>query len=151
MIGNLKSRRNHLVDYATTYYKFLAKNVDIVGSDKKELFQVNRLTDNETIVKVYKLKVSGDSTDKLIYERKFYTPETNEIRLYGMNDDDIFQLEGTTNKGILIRIVGGDGNDVLEDKSIVAGRQKLTQVYDTDKRDSKLLQKHVYGFLMIPF
>ena len=134
LIGNLKSRRNHLVDYATTYYKFLAKNVDIVGSDKKELFQVNRLTDNETIVKVYKLKVSGDSTDKLIYERKFYTPETNEIRLYGMDDDDIFRLEGNSNKGILVRVVGGGGNDVLEDKSIVAGRQKLTQVYDTDKK-----------------
>jgi hypothetical protein len=134
LVANLKSRRNHLVQYATTYYKFLAKDVDIVGSDKKELFQVNRLSDNETIVKVYKLKIGGDSTDKLIYERKFYTAETDEIRLYGMNDDDIFRLEGTTNNGILIRIVGGDGNDVLQDRSIVAGKKKLTQVYDSDKK-----------------
>ena len=133
LIENLKSRRNHLVEYATTYYKFLAKDVDIVGSDKKELFHVIRSTDNETIVKVYKLKVSGNSTDKLIYERQFYTSETNEIRLYGMNDDDVFRLEGKTNNGVLIRIIGGDGDDVLEDKSIVAGSKKLTQVYDSEK------------------
>ena len=134
LIENLKSRRDHLVEYATTYYKFLAKDVNVVGSDKKELFQVNRLSDNETIVKVYKLKLGGDSTDKLIYERKFYTTETDEIRLYGMNDDDIYRLEGNTNKGVLIRIIGGGGNDVLEDKSFVAGNKKLTQVYDTDKK-----------------
>ncbi len=133
LIQNLKSRRNRLTEYAAVYYKFLAKGVDVAGSDKKELFQVNRLNDNETLVKVYKVKVMGDSTDKLIYERKFNTSETSEIRLYGMNDDDIFRLEGKTDKGILIRVIGGDGNDVLEDKSIVAGRKKLTQVYDSDK------------------
>jgi hypothetical protein len=133
IIEKLRSRRSHLVEYATTYYKFLAKEVDIVGSDKKELFQVNRINDNETLVKVYKLKVEGDSTDKLIYERKFYSTETNEIRLYGMNSDDVFVVKGNTSKGILIRIIGGGGDDLLEDSSIVAGRRKLTHVYDNDK------------------
>jgi len=132
LIENLKSRRNQLVEYATTYYKFLAKDVDIVGSNKKELFLVSRINDNETVVKVYKMKI--DKGDMLFYERKFYTSETNEIRLYGMNDDDVFRLEGKTNKGILIRIIGGEGNDVLEDRSFVAGSKKLTQVYDTDKK-----------------
>ena len=133
IIEKLRSRRSHLVEYATTYYKFLAKEVDIVGSDKKELFQVNRINDNETLVKVYKLKVEGDSTDKLIYERKFYSTETSEIRLYGMNSDDVFVVKGNTSKGILIRIIGGGGDDLLEDSSIVAGRRKLTHVYDNDK------------------
>ncbi len=134
IVENLKSRRDHLAEYATTYYKFLAKDIDIVGSDKKELFQLNRLNDNETHLKVYKVKIEGDSTDKLIYERTFNTSETQEIRLYGMNDDDIFRLDGKVEKGILVRIIGGGGNDVLEDKSYVAGRKKLTQVYDTDKK-----------------
>src|SRR6185436_10750390 len=134
LITNLRSRRNLLDEYAATYYKFLAKDVDVIGSDKKELFQVNRINDNETVVKVYKLKVAGDSSDKLIYERKFYTPETHEIRLYGMGDDDVFRVEGKTNNGILVRIVGGNGNDVIEDRSFVSGGKKLTQVYDTDKK-----------------
>ncbi|HEX6845416.1 MAG TPA: BamA/TamA family outer membrane protein [Chitinophagaceae bacterium] len=133
LIEKLKSRRNHLLEYATMYYKFLAKNVDIVGSNKKELFKINRINDNETIVRVYKLKASGDSTNNLIYERKFYTSETEEIRLYGMNDEDVFDLEGNVENGILVRIIGGYGNDVLVDRSTVAGNKKLTQVYDTEK------------------
>lgn len=133
LMASLRSRRDRLADAATEYYKFLAKDVDVVGSDKKELFQVNRLNDNETIVKVYQLKVAGDSSDKLIYERKFNSSETQEIRLYGLGDDDVFRLGGKTKNGILVRVVGGDGNDVLDDKSIVAGGKKLTQVYDNDK------------------
>ena len=104
---------------------------------KKNYSRLTRLNDNETIVKVYKLKLEGDSTDKLIYERKFYTTETNEIRLYGMNGDDIFLVKGNTNKGILIRIIGGGGDDLLEDSSVVAGRRKLTHVYDNDKNSFK--------------
>ena len=130
---NLKSRRDRLHEYAATYAKFLAKDVDIVGSDKKELFQVSRLNNNETLVKVYKVKIAGDSTDKLIYERKFNTEETEEIRLYEMDDDDIFRLDGKADKGILIRVIGGTGNDVLEDKSLVSGRRRLTHVYDDEK------------------
>ena len=133
IIEKLKSRRSHLVEYATAYYKFLAKEVDIAGSDKKELFQVTRLNDNETVVKVYKLKLEGDSIDNLVYERKFYAAETNEIRLYGMNADDVFVVKGNTNKGILIRIIGGGGDDLLENSSAVNGRKKLTHVYDNDK------------------
>jgi hypothetical protein len=146
LVDNLKSRRDHLVDYAVTYYKFLARDVDLVGSDKKELFQVSRLSNNETLVRIYKLKVIGDSTDKLIYERKFNTSETEEIRLYGMGDDDIFRLDGNVGKGILVRVIAGNGNDVLEDKSLVAGRRKLTQVYDNDKtgfQTSKETRLHI--------
>lgn len=134
LVQNLKSRRDHLHEYAATYYKFLAKDVDILGSDKKELFQVNRLNNDETLVRVYKVKVEGDSTDKLVYERKFKTSETEEIRLYGMGDDDIFRIDGKAEKGILVRAIGGIGNDVLEDKSFVSGRRKLTQVYDDEKK-----------------
>ncbi len=132
IIGKLKSRRDHLVEYATDYYKFLSKAVDVIGSDKKELFIVNRLNNNETIVQIYRLTIQGNKKGKLIYERRFYSSETNEIRLYGLNDDDVFRLEGTANKGILIRIIGGDGNDIVEDRSSVSGSKKLTQVYDNE-------------------
>ncbi|HZI53705.1 MAG TPA: hypothetical protein VFD56_08385, partial [Chitinophagaceae bacterium] len=133
LVRKLKARRDRLAEYADAYYKFLAKEVDITGSDKKELFEIKRVNDNETLVKIYKVKIMGDSTDKLIYERKFFTSETEEIRVYGMNDDDIFRVEGHVEKGILIRVIGGPGNDVVADNSNVAGRRKLTQVYDDDK------------------
>ena len=133
MISKLKSRRNHLSEYATTYYKFLAKEVDIAGSDKKEFFEISRVNDNETIVKMYKIKKDGDRKQNPLYSRKFLTGETNEIRLYGMDDNDVFRIDGSTGKGILIRIISGEGKDSVLDGSSVAGSKKLTRVYDSEK------------------
>ncbi len=135
MISKLKSRRNHLAEYATVYYKFLAKNVDIVGSEKREFFEIGRVADNETTVKMYKLKKDGEKKQKPSYSRKFFTTETNEIRLYGMDDNDVFRIDGSTGKGILIRIIGGKGKDSIHDGSSVAGSKKLTRVYDSEKNE----------------
>ena len=49
----LKSRREKLVDYATEYYDFLAKEIDIAGSRQNEVFNVQRLNGHETLVTVY--------------------------------------------------------------------------------------------------
>lgn len=132
MINKLKSRRNHLAEYATAYYKFLAKQVDIVGSAKREFFEVKRVNDNETTVKMYKIKKDGERKKEPLYSRNFYTAETNEIRLYGLDDDDVFHVEGSTGKGILLRIISGEGKDSIHDGSAVAGSKKLTQVYDSE-------------------
>jgi hypothetical protein len=43
IIAKLKSRRNHLTEYARDYYTFLAKEVEITGSQKNELFEIKRL------------------------------------------------------------------------------------------------------------
>ena len=133
MISKLKSRRNHLTEYATTYYKFLAKDVDIPGSDKKEFFEINRVNENGTTVKIYKIKKDGDRKKEPFYNRTFLTTETNEIRLYGMDDNDVFRINGSASKGILVRIIGGQGKDSILDGSSVAGSKKLTRVYDSEK------------------
>jgi len=133
MINKLKSRRNHLVQYASAYYKFLAENVDIPGTDKREFFEINRVNDRETTVRMYKIKNDGDRKQEPLYSRTFFTAETNEIRLYGMDDNDIFRINGSAGKGILIRIIGGKGKDSILDGSSVAGNKKLTRVYDSEK------------------
>ena len=55
IIAKLKARRNDLVKYAQDYYLFLAEEVDVVGSEKKELFAVTRLNDDETRVTLTKI------------------------------------------------------------------------------------------------
>lgn len=132
IISKLKSRRDHLVQNATEYYLFLAKAVDVVGSDKKEFFEVKRLDDEKTEINVYKITKNNETKDAPFYQRTFYTNETDEIRLYGLGDNDLFQITGRTNKGILLRVIGGTGTDIVIDTSSVAGGKKLTRVYDND-------------------
>jgi len=47
-----------------------------------------------------------------------------------MGDEDLFSISGNVNKGIRLRIVGGTGDDELEDLSNVRGLSKKTIVYD---------------------
>lgn len=104
----LKSRRSHLERYAREYYKVLQKTVLVVGTEKKEKFVVTR-TGNATQVQVYRIKKDGE---QLIHDRTYHCPETRELWLYGLNDEDIFEVHGKGNKRIKVRLLGGQDHDV---------------------------------------
>jgi len=130
----LKSRRDKLPSIALRYYKYLAEYVDVVGSDKKEIFEVNRMDDDSTSVTVY--DYSRGTKGREIYARTFSTDETKEIRVYGLDGDDKFIITGKTIRGILVRIVGGKGNDTIIDDSHVSGWAKKTKVYDDEEKNT---------------
>lgn len=123
--AKLKKRRNDLKTYAADYYHFISQEVNIVGTNKKEVFEVTRMNDNETKVVVY-----NETKTKRIYQRVFLRSETKEIRLYGLEGNDVFDIKGETAKGILVRAVGGKGNDNYMDVSHVNNSGKSTIIYD---------------------
>ena len=129
--GKLKSRRDHLLDYARKYYFFLAKKVDVVGTDKNEYFEVKRLSDGDAEVKVYKINRSGEILSNPIFSRLFKSDETKEIRLFGLRGNDRFHLTGITQNGMKIRVIGGaDGDSIINEATVKRGRHK-TEIYDT--------------------
>ena len=130
VIKKLKSQRSHLKQYAIDQYSFLAKVVSVRGSNKKESFLVERLDDYKTSVRMYKRTDKNDH-DELMYHRIFNSDETAEVRLYGLDGDDLFEVKGEAKKGILIRIIGGKGEDEIKDQSRVGGLSRKTKVYDT--------------------
>lgn len=140
IISKLKARRGHLIEFATDYYKFLAEEVDIPGSEKHERFVIARLNENETKVSVYKIKKTGEVESTPSYERLFNRSETKEIRLYGIAGNDIWDVTGDVSNGIAVRIIGGKDKDVINDLSSNAS----THVYDdhdntiTKKRGTRL-------------
>lgn len=130
MIRRLKKRRNDLKKYAGQYYKFLSREVNIVGTDDTELFEVARINGDSTIVKVTKINKSGQLEQNL-FTRTFFTSETREIRLYGLGDSDEFRIKGETDGGITIRVIGGKGLDKYYDSSNVRGKSNATKIYDS--------------------
>ena len=129
--NKLRQRRDDLVRYAEQYYAFLARTVNVVGSDKHERFVVQRLNDEQTLVRVEKIKKDGEPIGKLLFERTFLRSETKEIRLYGRGGQDQFELTGTADKGSIVRVIGGPEADRVVDRSQVRGWGKKTKVYDT--------------------
>jgi hypothetical protein len=129
LIAKLKSRREHLGEYATDYYLFIAKEVEITGSKGNEYFEVTRVNDNETSVKVYRMnQLQKDGIP--YYSRLFRNNETNEVRLYGLAGNDFYSVSGKVDKAINIRIIGGAGKDSIVDHSSVKSDGKKTFIYD---------------------
>lgn len=106
----LKGRKNNLLDITQRYYNYYAQLGIIVGTDKDDIFQIERLPNGQTRVRVYRNK-KGEKAD-LIADRVFNKKETKEIWLYGLDDDDIFETTGNGDSKIKIRIIGGQNNDI---------------------------------------
>lgn len=139
IIAKLKSRRDLLKKAAIEYYTSLAKIVDIPATDEKDEFLIERIDNNDTSIKIYRLSNKKMKRKELRYERIFKTSETSEIRLYGLDDMDIFTVKGNVSKGILIRIIGGKDEDRITDQSKVAGYKKMTWIYD-DQHEENLIE-----------
>lgn len=132
--AKLKIRIKDLPVYAEQYYYMLAKEVEVVGSNKEEYFHAVRNPDGSVRVGVYDIdKDQQPVLSKVYYERTFYPHETKEIRLFGLLDDDVFVLEGEAEKSILIRIIGGGGHDTIIDHSNVKRGTQKTRIYEKDK------------------
>jgi hypothetical protein len=131
VIAKLKAHRDRLPTYARQYYLFLAREVAVVGSHKREYFEVIRQDDAHTLVRVSKLHKDHRTRGAVLYERLFKHRETREVVLYGLGGDDVFELRGEVKKGIRIRIVGGEGTDQIIDSSRVSGPSRKTLFYDT--------------------
>lgn len=140
IIKKLQARRNSLPEYTKELYLTLAKNVDVVGTDQKEMYEVERLQNGNTSVEVYGLSNDDHSLKDLLYHREFKLKETKEIRLYGLSGEDRFNIRGKSEKGIRIRVIGGKGSDVVIDSSSVRGVNKKTIVYDRKDKKNTIIK-----------
>lgn len=129
VIRKLKARRDHIVEDALSHYAFLAREVDITGTDKMESFRVSRLPSGDVHVLVQKISKKGQLEQTLL-DRVFLKEETREIRLFGLGGEDRFAISGDAANSIRVRVIGGAGNDLLLDSSRVRAPGKKTLFYD---------------------
>ncbi|MBW6481645.1 MAG: hypothetical protein K0B10_01160 [Vicingaceae bacterium] len=141
----LKTRIKNLDKYAEEYYQFLAKQVDVVGTNEKEFFEITRNPSGTVDVSLFNVEEEQKGM-KQLYHRTFFPSETKEIRLYGLGSKDIFVLKGKAKKSIPIIIVGGKGNDVILDSSSVKTPGKQTFIYEKSNNENSFLgaeAKHI--------
>lgn len=129
IISSLKSRRNNLMEIARKHYEFLGKSVDVIGTDERERFVVERLDDRFTRVTVYELSKKGEIKER-IFQRTFDRKITKAVNLYGNGDKDEFVVEGKVRKGMKVRLIGGLEPDEFTDRSEVGKGSKKTLVFD---------------------
>ncbi|MGC1632391.1 MAG: hypothetical protein WA749_09805, partial [Gelidibacter sp.] len=136
--NKLKGRLKNLDAIAKRYGDRMQKVVVIHGTNKDDKIEITRLPKGQTKVVVKRLKT--EASNPIFFERTFDRKATKELWIYGLNDDDHFKVSGNGDNEIMLRLVGGYGDDVFE----ISNRKNL-KVYDwkdekatfTDKTPAK--------------
>ena len=125
----LRARRDALPEIAEKLYLFLADKPDVYLSDQPELIEVRRQANGD--VEVTATATAADGTSPAPHFRRlFHANETSEVRLYALGGDDRIVVTGDEGS-IKLRVVGGIGNDVLDESQ--GGGTRLSDDRGADK------------------
>jgi hypothetical protein len=110
----LKQRRADLPQEASRFYRHLAKEVDVHCTHQEDFVEILRSENGDIEVKAAPAR-DGKVTGGYYFQRRFQKRDTKEIRIYLYDGDDSVRIIGGNAKGIKLRVIGGDGFDVVDD------------------------------------
>jgi hypothetical protein len=128
----LIGRRANLQKISDSYFSDINKYAVIKGTNKDDWFDVERLQNGETKITAYRIK-NGEKTD-VFHQRIYEHTNTKEIWIYGLDDDDRFEVFGTGDNLIKVRLIGGQNNDVY---NVING--KKIKIYDQKTKNNEFL------------
>lgn len=137
----LLSRLAKIDETALTYFGVLNKYAIVTGTDKDDWFEINILNKKEIEVKGYR-NIKGKKK-KQFFGKTFKSEITKEIWVYGLDDDDRFEVHGESSGNIKVRLIGGHNNDIYDLKqggniAIYDFKSKKNTYIDTKNAKVKL-------------
>lgn len=123
----MKARRDLLDDLAADFYRWLASEVDVRATDEDDLALIEVRGDGSVRVRLSPAEeaaIVDDGDDgqlgDVFYDRVFLPSETGEVRVYLHGGEDRAIVTGSDAEAIRVRVIGGGGDDALEDRTGVA-------------------------------
>ncbi|MEB8328620.1 metallophosphoesterase [Flavobacteriaceae bacterium KMM 6897] len=108
----LLSRLQNLPKIANNYYNELNAFAVVTGTDKDDWFEINALENGDAEVKAYRI-IDGKK-EKQFFHKIFDPAITKELWVYGLDDEDHFEIKGDNPIGIKVRLIGGRDNDIYD-------------------------------------
>lgn len=103
----LKARKDNLQKISDRYFELINQYAVITATNKDDLITIECRENGTVSLSLFRKK---NNTNEL-FIRKIYDPKlTKEIWIYGLDDNDTFEVTGTSKK-IKIRLIGGQNND----------------------------------------
>jgi hypothetical protein len=134
----LKQRRDDLPEAARRYYRHLAGEVDVHGTDRDEIAEVHRVNERFTEVSLAVVGDNGEAGEPY-FRRRFDHEDTKEVRLIMHNGADRVRVWGEGGGGVRIRVLPGKGTDQVVDSS----RGGRVVMYTDEEADTVLPGRHV--------
>lgn len=108
LLASFRARRDRLDEAAEEFYALLSSWVDVRGTEEVDHVRISRGANRSVRVTM----TSGEG-GFVTFDRTFLANETDEVRIYLLDGDDIVEFDGTADLPIRFQIVGGDGDDLL--------------------------------------
>ena len=132
----LKARVENLKPMARTLYLSLAKEVSITSTEESDYFEIMVPSDTILQISIYEQKKNGQK-GRRFYQRTFYASETGKIHLYGLDEDDRFEMKGNHPSKIELNIIGGKNKD-----KIISGEElRFKNIAVYDKKNTEISQE----------
>ena len=149
----LLARRDALPAITDAFYRELAREVDVHGTDEAERIAVLRHGDGRVTVTLgdpapARIVAERRDANRVVvtsggtvarpddpgpyFQRTFVPAETKEVRIYARGGDDVAVITGAASGPITVRIIGGEGDDLLAD-STAGGRSYLYDAEGTNR------------------
>ncbi|WP_345225817.1 hypothetical protein [Hymenobacter koreensis] len=141
--NKLTSRREQLPRVADEFYRQLARDVEIPGTDQAEHFIVEAAGPWKVRVKVLSAGTGGAM--KPVGDRLFDARQTASIKLFGLGGNDVFEVVGNPDRRIRIGIYDGQGQDVIRQPATATDRSRTktrVTVYDSGDGNSIEIDKN---------
>lgn len=131
----LLARKDNLESIVSRYYNHYSKFQMLTGTDKDDHFVIIRKPNGITQIKAYRIK-DGEK-GAILFDREFNSEHTEDIWLYGLDDDDVFEIGGDGDHLIKVSIIGGQNKDVYK---ITNG--KKVHIYDHRARKNEVEKRN---------
>ncbi|GAB2941988.1 hypothetical protein GCM10027048_03070 [Hymenobacter coalescens] len=141
--GKLQSRREQLPRVAEEFYRQLARDVEIPGTDEPERFVVEAAGPWQVWVRVYARRADG-ANGRLIGERRFDARQTGSVSLFGLGGNDEFLLIGQPDRRLRINFYDGQGQDLVQQLQVPPRAQKArVTVFDSGDGNTLKVEKEL--------
>jgi len=128
---SLKARRDALLGETLAYYRMMSRATDVTGTDRDEVAVVEHHPNGTMTLSIR--YADGPRSDAPYFQRTFWPDVTDEVRVYLHGGDDRVEVRGGRAR-IIVRVIGGGGDDTYENLSAAGGRR--TRFYD-DRGDNR--------------
>ncbi len=130
--SKLRSRRDKVVEFAERYYKYVAKELEIVGSHGDDLFVIDEIEDEKLLV----IRYHGleENPKNIMYKRVVHPAETKELRLYGIAGNNQFRFKNRKKLPVKVHVIGGAGDSEMVYTNLTPDSPKNVNVHTKDVR-----------------
>lgn len=127
LMKSMRGRRDRLPEVADRFYRQLAREAEVHGTDQRDRAVIDRLADGSVTVRLYSMEERA--VPEPYFSRRYTPDETREVRVFLHGGADAAMVRGWAPRSILVRVIGGKGDDVMADSSVALGTR--TAFYDS--------------------